>query len=994
MPNSSRGSGSKNKKKLLKKGLAVELAEDPTSIFFSALRHSHPEALAALANYCQRRARATEVEVDQKVEHDRDSVLSAMEKLKSDGTQSSSKLKAITKEEVLANTPLAARDSTDSELASSIVVPESERLAAEEPDEKPDIDRSIASEPELELEPVAEPEPEPEPEQEPEPEPEPEPEKKAKLETEIASEEESSSAKEEDSPSQEELTSEQDAAPTKKAAVVKEPMRISPPKNPSAPTKKGIAKISGDAIESIPGAFDKGIQEEFKGAYEKAIQRGGVFDAKHRDAFSSESEKKVRSSYIGLKAISFDEALTAQSEKDPTLMRSQSQNVEAPAPPEASEDTAKLFLTMAGKVFSTPVIIGSAIVFFSFMGFFVFNLYRAEGFLHEGEAAFEAKMYPQAINSLTVAANMNPMRARAFFFRGRANNKIGEPGKAIADFTSSLKINPNNEEVLDHRATNYIRAGKFESALADYQKIFQLNPDDRNVYRYNNAAQAARQCGKFEQASAFYDKALAIAPGDTNAMIGKALCEADSGRHGKAIELCEKMIEKNPQLEEAYVHRGWCYMLLKRDDMALKDFNFALSLNPRDARALLNRGLLHYKLGNLASAVKDYSAAVAADPKLIDARAARGWAVMNTNPALALEDFKIVASSSQFGTSVKFWKERADLEAKLGDNNQAARTYARAIKLVSTSEPATLCELYVKLSKVLLSLRRYEEAIENCEQALKLDPRNAQALTLRGRAHDGLNNGISAIADYSAALAINPKLPDALWHRAQHYMKTREYHSAQKDFADYLAAMPDDKNAKKYLALVNSKTAHSASGGISSRGQSKRYSSVPFEQLVSRGLSELNSGKTEVAAEMLTEAVRKNPSDSTARRYLCHALVREDPKAAVVQFDVLRSAITLPPDDERSYRHALSLAATGSLVESAAIDKALKVVSEDPYNGQACYKLSTLYAAAGMLSKAAQYCQSGLSGAKDASETKRFQDLYKRLNKQHIEGEHKEDIEG
>lgn len=31
---------------------------------------------------------------------------------------------------------------------------------------------------------------------------------------------------------------------------------------------------------------------DFKGVYEKAIQRGGVFDAKHRDAFSSESERR------------------------------------------------------------------------------------------------------------------------------------------------------------------------------------------------------------------------------------------------------------------------------------------------------------------------------------------------------------------------------------------------------------------------------------------------------------------------------------------------------------------------------------------------------------------------------------------------------------------------------------------------------------------------------------------------------------------------------
>lgn len=780
--------------------------------------------------------------------------------------------------------------------------------------------------------------------------------------------------------------------PAKSGPVKKAPLRIeaAPP-----PQKSEIKQISEPAIESIPGAFDKGINDEFKGVYEKAIQRGSVFDAKHRDAFSSESEKKVRSSYLGLKAITFEGALTQQEEKDPSILRSQSQNMVSLELPASPTEKAQAVWAVVDKLHTTPVIITASIICLAFLGFFIGGLCQGEGLLQEGEKLFQAKKYHEAIKVLSNSITLNPMRAHTLFVRGRAYNKIGEQSKAIDDFSRSLNINPNNIDALDHRASCYIKSGKFDKALADYRRIFELQPNEQAAYRYNNAAFAACQGGKFDEAMELYDKALKVSPADPNALIGKAQCEVGLTHYGKAIVLCEEIIDKDPNPDEAIVTRGWCYMLLKRYDAALADFNRVIASNPKNAKALFNRGLLSFNRGDLAQALKDYNAAIAVDSGFTEARVARGWATINTNPQIALSDFRLATNSSQFGRKVEIWTARADLEAKVGKKREAASSYRKTIYLASSVDPNALPSLYVKFAAVLNDLGLFDEAIEASNKALSIDGKNPLALTNRGRANEGLGNGISALADYSAALSAAPTTADALWYRAQHYSKTGEYHSAQKDLKDFLTVRPGDKSAQKMLSAVSSRTQHTTKvveTGLEKR--SKKYRAVPFEELVASGLKELNAGRTETAAEMLQEAVRKNPSDVTARRYLCHALVREDPKASVIQFDVLRSAISLPPDDERSYRHALSLAATGSLVEAANIDKALKTVSEDPGNGQACYKLSTLYAAAGILSKAAHYCQSGLASAKNPAETKRFQDLYQRLNKQNIEGEHKEDIEG
>jgi tetratricopeptide (TPR) repeat protein len=780
--------------------------------------------------------------------------------------------------------------------------------------------------------------------------------------------------------------------PAKSGPVKKAPLRIEAA--PPSP-KSEIKRISEPAIESIPGAFDKGINDEFKGVYEKAIQRGSVFDAKHRDAFSSESEKKVRSSYLGLKAITFEEALTQQEEKDPSILRSQSQNMITLELPASPTEKAQAVWAVVDKLHTTPVIITASIICLAFLGFFIGGLCQGEGLLQEGEKLFQAKKYNEAIKVLSSSITLNPMRAHTLFVRGRAYNKIGEQSKAIDDFTRSLSINPNNIDALDHRASCYMKSGKFDNALADYRRIFELQPNEQAAYRYNNAAFAACRGGKFDDAMAFYDKALKVSPADPNALIGKAQCEVGLGHYGKAIVLCEEIIEKDPNPDEAIVTRGWCYMLLKRYDLALADFNRVIASNPKNAKALFNRGLLAFNRGDLVQALKDYNAAIAVDSNFTEARVARGWATINTNPQVALSDFRQATNSAQFGRKVEIWTARADLESQLGKKREAANLYRKAIGLAVSLDPTTLPQLYVKTASVLNDLKQYNEAIEVSNKALSIDAQNPLALTNRGRANDGLGNHISALADFSAALASSPTTADALWYRAQHYNKAREFHSAEKDLKDYISLRPGDKSALKMLASVSGRIQHvSAIAETELERKSRKYRGTPFEQLVTSGIKELNSGHTETAAEMLQEAVRKNPSDVTARRYLCHALVREDPRSSVIQFDILRAAISLPPDDERSYRHALSLAATGSLVESAAIDKALKTVAEEPGNMQACYKLSTLYAAAGILSKAAHYCQTGMATAKNPAETKKFQDLYNRLNKQNIEGEHKEDIEG
>ena len=62
----------------------------------------------------------------------------------------------------------------------------------------------------------------------------------------------------------------------------------------------------------------------------------------------------------------------------------------------------------------------------------------------------------------------------------------------------------------------------------------------------------------------------------------------------------------------------------------------------------------------------------------------------------------------------------------------------------------------------MLHLKQYRRAIDDFDAVLKVVPRSSNALGWRGEAYQWLGNGPRAIADHKAAVAIDPKNPNAL----------------------------------------------------------------------------------------------------------------------------------------------------------------------------------------------------------------------------------------
>ena len=92
----------------------------------------------------------------------------------------------------------------------------------------------------------------------------------------------------------------------------------------------------------------------------------------------------------------------------------------------------------------------------------------------------------------------------------------------------------------------------------------------------------------------------------------------------KAIAMLNKMLERDPQLNEAFEERGKAYLGLHMYRQAADDFSTALSVNPRLNRSLLDRAACFYYLGEYEKAQTDYDNILAGAPKNAAALLGRG----------------------------------------------------------------------------------------------------------------------------------------------------------------------------------------------------------------------------------------------------------------------------------------------------------------------------------------------------------------------------------
>lgn len=191
----------------------------------------------------------------------------------------------------------------------------------------------------------------------------------------------------------------------------------------------------------------------------------------------------------------------------------------------------------------------------------------------------------------------------------------------------------------------------------------------------------------------------------------------------------------------AYRLHGLALRLSGAPDSALQDLNKSINLNASDALSFSERGLDELMLRRLDSAAADFETAIRLDP-----RGASGYA------------------------------DRGEVERLRGDLVDALRDADRAIEL-----KPDWADPWGERGLIFLAKRRFDMALADFAQTLKINANQAYALDGAGAAEAGKGDAKAAMSDYGSAEGV--------------YIARRNYKAALADADREVGLSPADPEA-------------------------------------------------------------------------------------------------------------------------------------------------------------------------------------------------------
>ena len=376
--------------------------------------------------------------------------------------------------------------------------------------------------------------------------------------------------------------------------------------------------------------------------------------------------------------------------------------------------------------------------------------------LNLGSALFEAERFDEGLAASRIAVEQRPDSAGALANVGRALVYFERFTEAEEHLRRAVVLDPRNTTAHQNLAEALRKQGRYAAAVESYRAVLAI--DAGFALAYAGMGLALFEARRYAETLAALEQALALqpelaAPGTLPLFMGRAARElgrldAAAGHFQRAVELDPGNVE--PILDLATLRRGQ-----QRDREADALLARARALRPGDPALLHTVAEALRTQGRLEEAIAGYRAVLELDPEYAPSHAALGIALYQTRRyaagvetmahALALDPALPVAGSLHLFMG-RAWQE-------LGDPAAAVAQYEQALRL----EPRN-SEALDHLAMARFGQRRYEEALALYRTLAEIDPDNALTHSNLGAALYHLGRPEQALPSIERALDLDPDL--------------------------------------------------------------------------------------------------------------------------------------------------------------------------------------------------------------------------------------------
>lgn len=324
----------------------------------------------------------------------------------------------------------------------------------------------------------------------------------------------------------------------------------------------------------------------------------------------------------------------------------------------------------------------------------------AEERKEEGNTLYKAKKYVEALSKYSQAIELSPETPAFYGNRAACHMMLSQHHKALEDAKTAVRLDSTFVKGFLRIAKCCIALGETPSAKQAIDQGLNLEPTskafDTEVQQYQflekqqTEIDSAFEAKDYRKALFHVDQSLNVATASKRLKVKKAECLAYLGRYIEAQNIANDMLRSDNMNADAMFVRGLCLYYEDNVDKAFTHFQQVLRLAPDHQRA------------------KD---------------------------------------TYKRAKSLKQMKEDGNAAFKTSNWSKAHELYTQALE-IDPCNKATNAKLYFNRATVAAKLKKFQESVSDCDEALKLDEKYLKAFKRRGLSYMELEKYEEAVRDF------------------------------------------------------------------------------------------------------------------------------------------------------------------------------------------------------------------------------------------------------
>lgn len=416
----------------------------------------------------------------------------------------------------------------------------------------------------------------------------------------------------------------------------------------------------------------------------------------------------------------------------------------------------------------------------------------------------DAANYPKARVALRNVLKIDPKDAEAYYLFAQVEEKEKNWRNAVRLYQEAVRLVPDHAAALITLGKYYLEARLTDHVVEAADTVLKSNPRHAQASALKIAAQAVTEAA----IPSVIPKAEALAkefPTEPDVAILVATLYGQQRRYREAESTLRRALESHPSDLDLLTNLS--RILTQANNMAGAEavMRSIVAAEPTTFDHRVRLAHFHVAQGAPNKAEAVLREAIALDPNNEQRRLTLAELFVSTKDMAAAERVLLDAvvqiphsTDIQFGLSALYRKSGQDLKAR--------ERYTLLIEEYK-DKPVGL-EAKVKLAEMDFVEGKQVDAERRVQEVLKANPRSSDGLILTGRMALARRNGKEAVQAFRTVLHDQPELATIHYLLGQAYQLTGDTTLAKESFERAVGLYPDQVDAKRSLAVLESKSGH------------------------------------------------------------------------------------------------------------------------------------------------------------------------------------------